>query len=593
LGRLICRKLDSGGLIELLGGDRQAIGRWVSLGLGPKPTNGHAAPTGAPEGNGAASATPRQATAAPGGNGGADHMQEPLRDCATPDARSDASSDGDPALDREVANALGLCGSVLTENPSLERYGWSIRKHVAPLVAAGRVQADYAREVLFREAHDLGLIEELGGRALLLERIQNMLGGKPIIIDGSTKANGNAGGDCRTGAGADNGDQERTQRHERRKAKGAAWREGMVTAHDLQKTKFDPLKYIIPGLLPEGLAILAGRPKIGKSWLVLTLALAVATPTVALGRSDAGPCIPGDVLYLGLEDGKRRLQRRMRKLCGDAVEWPKRLAVATKWRRFYQGGLEDIREWCESAASARLIIVDTLAKVRAPGNPKASPYQNDHDALAGLQALAEQFGVGVIVNHHDRKMAADDVFDTVSGTLGLTGAVDTIMVLTKRAEGTALHIRGRDIEDDTSLAMRFDRLTGAWSIVGVASEVQRSDERKAILDALAAAGDSGLSVAEVMGATGRSDRNAVYQLLWKMIRDGEVQRAGRGTYSLPGKIAGKKPGKMQNTENTEENGNLTDLTGYPESKKRAPLTPEQQAAIDRAFANQREGKKPE
>jgi len=78
-----------------------------------------------------------------------------------------------------------------------------------------------------------------------------------------------------------------------------------------------------------------------------------------------------------------------------------------------------------------------LAKVRAPWNNKASPYQNDHDALAGLQKLADELGIAVIVNHHDRKMDAEDIFDTISGTLGLTGAVDTILVLSRKASPTS------------------------------------------------------------------------------------------------------------------------------------------------------------
>jgi hypothetical protein len=312
-----------------------------------------------------------------------------------------------------------------------------------------------------------------------------------------------------------------------------SWREGIVTARDLCAMTFPPLKYIVPDLIPEGLTILAGRPKIGKSWLLLQLCSSVANGTATLGETIVKRVSQGDVLYLALEDGKRRLQRRMTKHHGAlANEWSPRLQIKNEWRRFDQGGLDDIRAWCKSVKDPRLIAVDTLAKVRAPGNPKASPYQNDHDALADLQKLAEELGIGVIVSHHDRKMDADDVFDTVSGTLGLTGAVDTILVLTRKGMSTTLHVRGRDIENETSLAMQFDKATCQWSILGAASDVQRSDERGRVLALLEDAAD-GLSVPEIMVGAQLRSRNAVDGLLFKMKNDGEIVRLKRGIYCLP------------------------------------------------------------
>jgi hypothetical protein len=308
------------------------------------------------------------------------------------------------------------------------------------------------------------------------------------------------------------------------------WREGIITAHDLCTMNFPPLKYIVRDLIPEGLTIVAGRPKIGKSWLLLQLCSSVAIGVVTLGQTVAGPVLQGDVLYLALEDGKRRLQRRLTKHQGALPEnWPQRLHLKTEWRRFDQGGLDDIRAWCHSVSNPRLIAIDTLAKVRAPGNPKASAYQNDHDALAALQKLAEELGIGVIVSHHDRKMDADDVFDTVSGTLGLTGAVDTILVLTRKGLTTTLHVRGRDIENETSLAMEFDKATCQWSVRGAATDVQRSDERGRVLTLLEDA-PFGLSIREIMAGAQLRNRNAADVLLSKMTKDSEIVRLKRGVY---------------------------------------------------------------
>ena len=180
------------------------------------------------------------------------------------------------------------------------------------------------------------------------------------------------------------------------------------------------MKFIVPKIIPEGLTILAGRPKIGKSWLVLLLGLVLSNGVAALGL-DYGTTRPikGSVLYPGLEDGKRRLQSCMTKLIGVRPEnWPEELHLKTEWRRLDQGGLDDIRAWHQSVKDSGgnpiLVVIDTLVKVRASGSSKHSPYQNDHDALAGLQKLAEELSIAIVLNHHDRKMDADDVFDTVS-----------------------------------------------------------------------------------------------------------------------------------------------------------------------------------
>jgi AAA domain-containing protein len=354
------------------------------------------------------------------------------------------------------------------------------------------------------------------------------------------------------------------------------WREGIITARDLCSKKFPELKFLVPGIISEGLTIAAGRPKIGKSWLLYSLGIAVANGVEALGINyGVAKPLKGNVLYLALEDGQRRLQRRMTKLIGINPEnWPKELELKTEWRRLDQGGLDDIRAWeklvKDRGGNPTLIMIDTLAKVQAPGSPKASPYQNDHDALAALQKLSDELGLFIILSHHDRKMDADDVFDTVSGTLGLTGAVDTILILTKKRDVRTLHVRGRDIEEDTSLEMKFGKEDCRWSVVGTLADQQAarvSSERTAILNVLAGADSEGLAVTEIMAATGSRNRNATDILLFKMREAGEIIRVKRGVYAHPETVGQKerKDGKKernerQQIENTRVNGNLSDLS---------------------------------
>jgi hypothetical protein len=341
-----------------------------------------------------------------------------------------------------------------------------------------------------------------------------------------------------------------------------SWRDGMITARDLCVKTFPALKFIVPGILPEGLHILAGRPKLGKSWLTLSTAIAVANGVQALGV-DYGltPAAKGAVLYLALEDGERRLQRRITKILGSArpENWSELLHFKTDWRRLDQGGLNDIRAWHADAVSEgqkpTMVVVDTLAKVRPVVNPKQSSYQSDHDALAGLQKLAEELHLAIIVVHHDRKMDADDVFDTVSGTLGLTGAVDSILILTKKGQEHTLHLRGRDLEEESSLNMHFSRESCRWMVTGTVAqreEQAQSAARTKVLAALKGAA-APMGIPDIMVATETANRHAIDIILGKMTTAGQIKKVSRGQYCHPDHVkpereknSGEKAGEKDN-----------------------------------------------
>ena len=137
---------------------------------------------------------------------------------------------------------------------------------------------------------------------------------------------------------------------------------GFISATDLLKKQFSPVAWAVDGILPEGAFILGGRPKMGKSWLSLSIALAVATGGKALGRAAVQA---GDVLVLALEDSERRLQERLRLLlAGDASADVSRLTMRTDCPRLDKGGTLVVQSWLESHPGARLVVVDTLAKVK-------------------------------------------------------------------------------------------------------------------------------------------------------------------------------------------------------------------------------------
>jgi hypothetical protein len=147
-----------------------------------------------------------------------------------------------------------------------------------------------------------------------------------------------------------------------------------------------------------------------------------------------------------------------------------------------------------------------------------------------LRAIANQYGVAIVLVHHLRKQEADDAFDTVSGTLGLTGAPDTILVLKREAKGTyTLHGRGRDLVEFEK-AMVFNKDACTWTIIGDAHEIKLTNERAAIIEALVEAGEA-VGPAEIATVTGMKAAN-IRKILPKLLKDGAIKKEGFGKYTL-------------------------------------------------------------
>jgi hypothetical protein len=306
------------------------------------------------------------------------------------------------------------------------------------------------------------------------------------------------------------------------------WRSRVSTGTALQKKTFAPLKDIVPDLIVEGLVILAGKPKTKKSWMALDIALSVAEGRFCLADRK---CQQGRVLYLALEDGERRMQGRITKLWPTfSGEWPEPFNYATQWPRADQG-VEEIDAWCAEYPDARLVVIDVLARFRAPASGK-NVYNEDYLALAKLQELAIRRSIAILVIHHTRKGEAEDPAEEISGTPGLSGCADAFLVLKKSGAGTTLSGRGRDTED-VELAVQFSDETCRWTILGDAADVHRSDQRARILAALEGAPKEGLSVREIMAAADIRSRDAADKMLQRIAKAGEIRRRGRGRYSLP------------------------------------------------------------
>lgn len=311
----------------------------------------------------------------------------------------------------------------------------------------------------------------------------------------------------------------------------AAWdRLKLKTASELFEEEFRPLKWAIPDLVPEGLTILAGRPKFGKSWLALDFAIAAASGGNAVGTV---PCKAGPVLYLAMEDTDRRLQERMRAVLQGA-EPPDDLEYATEWRRMDNGGVEDLRMWLQSRSKhdARLVIIDTFQKLRGAKKRDAGVYEDDYSQMGEFKKLADEYTVPVMVLTHENKAGNEDPVMAVSGTAGLTGAADTIMVLRRESRtdpNAVLSITGRDVIGD-EIALQQDMQTGKWLKLGKADDFRVTEERRAIIRALVDhAGE--MTPKEIADSTGKKSGN-IRRLLPKMVREGEIVQRSYGKYSV-------------------------------------------------------------
>lgn len=297
-----------------------------------------------------------------------------------------------------------------------------------------------------------------------------------------------------------------------------------IDAESLLAKEFEELRYVIPGYLVEGLTILAGKPKLGKSWLAYDFAIAVASGGVAMGGI---ACEQGDVLYMALEDNQRRAKSRIQTVVPSLKGFNlKRLTMKFSAPIVDAGLLDDLDRWRLRSKSPRLIIIDVLAKVKPPQKRNQGVYSADYDAITPLQRYASEHRLAIVVITHTRKQEAEDNLETVSGTNGLTGSADSVLVLTRNGNGSVLYGRGRDIEE-IETAMRFDG--GKWSILGQADEVRKSDERRKIITALADASDE-LTPAAIATLTAMRGAN-VRKLLRKMVPAGDISQPRAGYYS--------------------------------------------------------------
>lgn len=336
---------------------------------------------------------------------------------------------------------------------------------------------------------------------------------------------------------------------------------------DLDAQTFPAVVYHVRRLVAEGLSLLVGPPKIGKSWLVLLLALAVAAGGRALG---AIPVAPRPVLYLALEDSDRRLQDRCRKLLTPGERIPSSFHYVT---RVPPGEVvETVRAWLRTHPDG-LVFLDTLGVVLPPARAGESSYQRDYRIGSQLKALVDEYpGTALVVVHHSRKADAEDFVDAVSGTHGLAGSADAIVVLSRQRHDSTglLRVTGRDIpEGEYAVVLRDGVL---WQLDGrdldqaAAAAQQRRvsdglDQRSREVIAHVTDNPEGVRAADLAAALDM-DEHTARTYLARMAEGGRIARLSRGLYTPVASVASVANDQRNNaTDATRNEHGLTLLDG--------------------------------
>lgn len=237
------------------------------------------------------------------------------------------------------------------------------------------------------------------------------------------------------------------------------------SAASLYGVTIDRPPVIVGNLIPAGLTVLAGAPKRGKSWLALKMALCVASGEPFLGM----PTQKGAVLYLDLESKNYRVQERLQKLMAGPA--PQNLYFSHRAERLDGGLLEQLKSWASQVEHPSVIIIDTLGRIKGATRKGENAYESDTRIYGELQSFALENRLGIICVHHLKKDTGtnDDYFERISGSMGLTGACDAVMVLAgKRGEETSvLRTSSRDFEAQ-DFVLKFDG--GLWTLVSCNSE---------------------------------------------------------------------------------------------------------------------------
>lgn len=281
-----------------------------------------------------------------------------------------------------------------------------------------------------------------------------------------------------------------------------------------------PLNYCVEPLLAEGMYLLNGRPKGGKSWLAMEIAASVATGTKLWDEYQA---VQGDVLYLALEDGWRRLKHRL-----GFFDNPKGIDfVIGDVERIDEGLMQQLQWWYDLQGNPKLVVIDILQRIMGDNKNNEGVYKFDYNMAKRIQDWAIAQHICVFVVHHTRKMITDHDMDSVSGSQGLAGAADGVWFLKSPNNGKtgSLTMFSRDTDSGHYDLTRADKPSGRWEFVGEHDEQDEGPTDVRIIAQIQVDGAS--TVAELAKALG-SGRSHIQQTLTRLFDEGAIEREKEG-----------------------------------------------------------------
>ena len=298
-----------------------------------------------------------------------------------------------------------------------------------------------------------------------------------------------------------------------------------ITAQELSSLDIGGCEWFVDNMIPDGLTVLAGPAKIGKSFFAWNIALAVSQGGMALSSIPIET--PRNVTYLALEDPLPLLRDRLSMIAPDGM--PSNLHIVSDFQNFKLDsvGLRVLENHIESTQS-EMVIIDTWRHVCPEVSVNGSAYDIDYNALIPVQKFAHIKKIAMVLVTHTRKASdPDNVFNQIQGSMGMQAGCDTMLMLTRNNGVPSLHITGRRTEE-MEYALTLEN--GLWKIHGDADDYQKTQQRNEILSILLDAGDDGIRFKEIAELTDKKD-SAINSMLRRMLRDGEVyQTEKRGAY---------------------------------------------------------------
>ncbi len=248
------------------------------------------------------------------------------------------------------------------------------------------------------------------------------------------------------------------------------------TAKQIIEEDIPPIEYIVDILIAKGVVILSAKSKIGKSWLALQLAVAVASGSNFLGFNTT----QGTVLYIDLENAEAVAQSRLIKVL-DGAEPPENLYIVNKYSTMNDTFIDDLCEFLDTHTETSLVIVDVFQKIKRPKKSSQTDYEDMYEHLSELKAITDKYNISLMLIMHNRKMVdQSDPFSNIIGSTAIMGASDETIVIHKqdRSDKDAkLSITGRTVQEN-EFVIKFNKPLCKWEFVGNAEEVAEEKEKQ-------------------------------------------------------------------------------------------------------------------